>query len=375
MPTIELARFLPKPVAYVLAGGASYGAVQVGHLRALAETDIEPDLIVGTSVGSLNGAILAEDPEAAPTRLTELWSNITRAEVFGRTIDMAVNMVAHQPSATGNDGLRAVIERALAARDFSDLTVPHTAIATDFDTGEVVAINDGDLISALLASAAIPLVFPHVARDGRNLVDGGLVANVPMGAAAAQGAESLVVLDCGFTLLAPERDDTYIGILMRTAAIMAAQQVRRDLEKVADKTVLYLPGPWPIGSRPDEFGNSEKMASSSYDLALEFLSELHMEGTGRYGDTPADWLRKRKVDSALREETAEDEAADSGPVKAAAGAAASAAVGAAVGAGKAASVAVDQVGKAASGAARKISEAKDSDDDEDPVEDGPSAAK
>ncbi|MDZ7578975.1 MAG: patatin-like phospholipase family protein, partial [Candidatus Nanopelagicales bacterium] len=320
MPTIELARFLPKPVAFVLAGGASYGAVQVGHLRALAETDIEPDLVVGTSVGALNGALVAEDPKEAPARLSELWSSIVRRDVFGNTVGMAVSMVSGQPSATRNDGLRALIERSLTSRDFSDLALPHTAIATDFDTGDVVLINDGDLVSALLASAAIPLVFPQVPRDGRNLVDGGLVANVPIAAAAAQGAESMVVLDCGFTVVAPERNDTYVGLLMRTAAIMAAQQVRRDLEKVADKTVLYLPGPWPITSRPDEFGDSDEMASEAYDLALEWLSTLHLEGSGRYGETPADFLTKRR--RVRPPEPAEDETEEVGLVHSAAGAAA-----------------------------------------------------
>ena len=70
---LRIADSLPRPIAYVLGGGASYGAVQVGHLRALAETDITPDFVVGTSVGSLNGAILAEHPATAHERLNDLW--------------------------------------------------------------------------------------------------------------------------------------------------------------------------------------------------------------------------------------------------------------------------------------------------------------
>ncbi|MDZ7577634.1 MAG: patatin-like phospholipase family protein [Candidatus Nanopelagicales bacterium] len=293
MSLIDLANSLRKPVAFVLGGGATYGAVQVGHLRALALTDIEADLVVGTSVGCLNAAAYAEDAHAAPSRLTELWSTITHNEVFGTTLGMAVNFVSRKASASPNVGLRAVIHRAITARKFSDLALPLTAVATDFDTGEVVAMSEGDLVSALMASSAIPAVFPHVRRDGRNLVDGVLVANVPIAVAAARGAETIVVLDCGFTVVAPRRDDTYTGTLIRSAAIVAAQQVRRDLEKVPEKTVLYLPGPWPIGSRPDDFGCSAELAAASYDLALEWLSALRIDGPGHYGEPPSEFLKKR----------------------------------------------------------------------------------
>lgn len=302
---IQLARFLPKPIAFVLAGGASYGSVQVGQLRALAETDIVPDLVVGTSVGALNGAVVAENPETAPRRLSEVWSGMTREKIFGKTLDMALNMASRHSAVSENTGLRSVIEGLLTSRDFSDLLLPYTAMATDFDTGEPVPIGQGDLVEALLASAAIPVVFPRVKRDGRDLVDGGLVANVPIGAAAAQGAQSIVVLDCGFTVVAPQRDNSYASMLMRTVAIMAAQQVRKDLDSLKRQTVLYLPGPWPIHGRPDEFDQSEELAAASYDLSLEWLSGLQIKGSGRYGSAPADALRKAgPADSTAAEDSA-----------------------------------------------------------------------
>lgn len=290
--TIELAGRLPRPIAYVLAGGASFGAVQVGHLRALAETDVLPDLVVGTSVGALNGAVVAEDPVTAPERLTELWASVTRPEIFGSMLGSAINVAARKPSAARNDGLRAVIERALRARTFAGLDLRFTAMATDFDTGRSVALSDGDLVTALLASAAIPLVFPAVESDGQRLVDGGLVANVPISVAAAQGAQTLVVLDCGFTVMPPEREDTFTSRLLRTAAIMAAQQVRRDLEHVGDRVVLYLPGPWPVRSRPDEFTTSAELASRAFGLTMAWLHQVDPKGPGRYGSAPTDALTK-----------------------------------------------------------------------------------
>lgn len=294
MAKLQLVADLPRPIAYVLAGGAAFGATQVGHLRALAQTDITPDFVVGTSVGSLNGAVLAEDPEAAPERLTELWGSVTKQEIFGSVVNHAVNVATGRPSATHNEGLQAFIERALTARTFEELAIPHTAMATDFDTGRAVSLDQDDLISALLASAAIPLVFPIVERKGRRLVDGGLVVNVPIMVAAGMGAQTIVVLDCGFTLMPPEREDTYGGRLLRTAAIMASQQVRRDLEMVTDRTVLYLPGPWPIRQRPDDFRNAGELASKTYGMTMAWLHALQINGPGRYGAAPTDALTKNQ---------------------------------------------------------------------------------
>ena len=262
-------------------------------MRALAKTDLSPDMVVGTSVGALNGTIVAEDPSTAADRLAAIWSSVTRETVFGKTLPTAYRLASRQSSAIDNRSLQSFLEGATAARDFSDLKVPHTAITTDFDTGEVVALREGDLISAVMASAAIPAVFPVIERDGRRLVDGGVVANVPIGVAAAQGAQTIVVLDCGFTVIAPQKEKTLRANLMRMAAIMASQQVRRDLEKVRDRTVLYLPGPWPIGSRPDDFRRSQELASAAYELSTEWFAELRIEGPGRYGKAPSDFLAKQ----------------------------------------------------------------------------------
>jgi len=292
LPKIAIADQLPKPVAYVLAGGASFGSVQVGQLRALARTDLSPDMVVGTSVGSINGAVVADDPTVAADRLAALWSTVVREDVFGKTLDTAVRVAKRSPALIDNASLKKFIESALESRLFSDLAIPLTAVATDFEVGEAVPMREGDLVSALMASAAIPAVFPKIEREGRVLVDGGVVANVPIAIAAAQGAQTIVVLDCGFTVIAPQKEDTLVSILLRTAAIVAAQQVRKDLQAVADRTVLYLPGPWPIVSRPDDFGRSEELSAAAYDLCNEWLTGLRISGPGRYGAAPADALSK-----------------------------------------------------------------------------------
>src|SRR5262249_6129482 len=148
-------------------GGGSYGAVQVGQLKAMGRTDVVPDFCVGTSVGSLNGLITAENPSTAVERLEYFWTDITRREVFGSRRRAFANVAMLQSSATNPGPLIEYIKKATTARDFQDLVLPHTAVAVDADTGQRVDITTGDLISACMASCCIPGVYPVVEREGR----------------------------------------------------------------------------------------------------------------------------------------------------------------------------------------------------------------
>ena len=285
---LNLLKDVPKPIAYVLGGGGAYGAVQTGMLRALAKTDLRPDFVVGTSVGCLNATIVAETPDTAADRLAAFWAMITRDDVFGSAQRMMMNMASLRPAIADPTPLRELLERSSPSRDFSDLALPLTAVAADTTTGHHVELNSGDLISALMASTAIPGVFPVVEREGRRLIDGGVLANVPVGIAAEQGAQTIVVLDCGFNLFAPRTDPTLPHALLRAAAIMVASQVRRDLQLYQDRTIIYVPGKWPPAGQPYDFGTDKSKENSmgSYAIALEFLSRLTVAGPGLYGVPP-----------------------------------------------------------------------------------------
>jgi len=285
-PTIELIDSLPRPIAYVLGGGGSYGASQAGQLRALARTDLRPDFIVGTSVGSLNGTILAETPETAGDRLSAFWSLVDRDMVFGSPRTMMMNLASLRPAVADPKPLQNLIEASTPSRDFADLELPLTAVAADVNSGHHVELTSGDLVSALMASTAIPGVFPSVKREGRKLIDGGVMANVPIGIAAEQGAQTLVVLDCGFNLFAPRTDPTLPHALLRATAMMAASQVRRDLALYTDRTILYVPAKWPAASLPYDFSKSQINNTESYILALQWLAQLEVDGPGLYGEPP-----------------------------------------------------------------------------------------
>lgn len=279
---------LPRPVAFVLGGGAAFGAVQVGMLQALTEVGLAPDIVIGTSVGSINGALLAEDPRGAANRLTHLWLGVTRETVFpGRAVQRLRTWHRYRNHLVAPDGLRDLLTRELEPERIEDLRLPFAATAMDLATGRIVHLQSGPLVPALLASAAVPGLYPPVRIDGRDLVDGGVVSNVPIGHAEAMGARSVVVLDCGVFGLRPDVPRSLPETVAHVVAIMMRQQVIRDVPEVARRLpVLYLPGPFPLTTSPLEFLASRTLMRDAYEASKAFLAEVRPGGPGLYGDPP-----------------------------------------------------------------------------------------
>ena len=151
---------LPRPVGYVLGGGA----VQVGMLQALGERKIVPGIVAGSPVGSLNGAVVAADPKGAANRLSHLWARLTRGDVFpGGLLAQARTLQRTRTHLFPSTGLAAVITRFLGADiTFADLTLPFAAVAMDSATALPHDLREGPLLPALLASTAIPGIFAPV---------------------------------------------------------------------------------------------------------------------------------------------------------------------------------------------------------------------
>ena len=277
---------LPRPVGYVLGGGASLGAIQVGMLQALSEFEVTPDLVAGTSVGSLNGAVIAADPRGAVNRLSHVWARMTRDQVFpGGLIAQALLLQKVKTHLFPNTGLTEVIADFIGqATTFADLTLPFAAVTTDIATARPYVLCDGPLPPALLASAAVPGIYPAVDLDGHQLYDGGLVANVPMRQAVEMGARSLVVLDCNFPGQLPGSTDTIADILLYWAMVsMRAQCVLEAPVIAAGIPVVYLPGPPPRLLSPLDFTHTAELIEAAYVSARAFLEQLRIAGPGLYG--------------------------------------------------------------------------------------------
>jgi NTE family protein len=277
---------LPRPIGYVLGGGGSLGAVQVGMMQALGEHDIAPDVVAGTSVGSLNGAVVALDPASAANRLSHAWAKLTRERVFpGGLLAQGRRLQHTKTHLFPATGLTAVIADFIRdGATFEDLTLPFAAVATDIATARPYVMRDGPLLPALLASTAIPGIFPPVQLGPLQLYDGGLVANVPMRQALAMGARSLVVLDCNFPGHVPGPPATIAEVLFYTVTVtMRGQAVLDAPIAAAEVPVIYLHGPEPHPVSPLDFRQTSLLIETSYEAAQAFLADLEVTGPGLYG--------------------------------------------------------------------------------------------
>lgn len=186
-------------IAFVLGGGGRLGACEVGMLRALLEKDIAPDLIVGTSVGAMNGAALAVAPELSTIdRLEEVWTTLDDKEVFsGSVLSGAAHLVRTRTALQSNQSLRRLIEKLLSAKTFADLAVPFQCVAASIERAAEHWFTEGSLVDAILASSAVPGILPPVKLDGEHFIDGGIVNSIPIGRAVDLGATEIYVLHVG----------------------------------------------------------------------------------------------------------------------------------------------------------------------------------
>jgi len=213
----------PDKLAFVLSGGGSLGSVQVGCLEALMQHGIYPDLIVGTSVGALNAAFLATNPTLeGVARLKEIWLSMERRGPFreGR-LRVLLRLLLGREHLFSNHSLRELVCRHIGNTTFEELLVPTVIIATNLATGEPEVFRKGSLESAIMASTAIPGVFPPVEIEGIKYVDGGMMNYCGLEPAWDQGARRMVVIEAPHP--PPERG---IGILKPLSRALQVALVR-----------------------------------------------------------------------------------------------------------------------------------------------------
>jgi len=184
--------------AFVLGGGGLLGAHEVGMLRALAEAGVRPDLVVGTSIGALNGALVAADPAGAAARLGRMWQGEELRAAFSEKLwGRTVRLVRSGTHLHSLEPLRRVLAGALPGPSFADLALPFQCVAASIEGATARWFSGGPLVPAVLASCAVPGLLPPVEVDGAHYFDGGLVDSIPVGRAAALGAGTIYVLQVG----------------------------------------------------------------------------------------------------------------------------------------------------------------------------------
>jgi NTE family protein len=184
--------------AIVLGGGGVFGATQVGMLRALLESGIRPRLVVGTSVGAINGAAIAAEPSVAGVEnLAGLWASLAEAGMLAdNVLTRAGTWARYRTHLYSPAPLRKLLHAHLPDT-FAELAVGFQCVAASIERAGAHWFSSGPLTDAVMASAAVPGLLPPVVIDGEHFLDGGLVHSIPVGRALALGASEVYVLHVG----------------------------------------------------------------------------------------------------------------------------------------------------------------------------------
>jgi len=259
-------------VALVLSGGASLGSVQVGMALALEEAGIRPELIVGTSVGAINGAWMASARSAEG--LARLWVGLERSDLFPlRPLVGLRAFLGRRDFFVPNSGLRRLLKQNLTFALLEDAPVPLTVIATEARSGDEVAIDSGPAIPAILASSALPGVFPPVEIEGRILIDGGVVNNTPITRAIEAGASEVWVLSTGYACALSKAPEGAIAMALHAGALLVQQRLSLETASAHYPVPVHLiPPPCPISVPPTDFSQTEELIRRSRGGTRQWLA-------------------------------------------------------------------------------------------------------
>jgi NTE family protein len=260
--------------AFVLSGGGSLGSIQVGMLLGLTEAGIKPDLIVGTSVGALNGGWIAARPDHdGALALADLWRTLSRREVFPAHPGLGfLGFLGQRQHLVHNTGIRNLLARNLRFRRLEDAPTPLHVVATDVLSGQDVLLSSGDAVDAILASAAIPAVFPPVRIDGRDLVDGGVVNNTPLSHAVALGADQVWVLPTGYSCAMAQSPKGALAMGMHAFTLAINQRLAHDVARLEGTIDLHVVPPLcPVRVSPVDFSRSAELIERSLESTRHWL--------------------------------------------------------------------------------------------------------
>ena len=258
--------------AFVLTGGGSLGAVQVGMLTALMEQGVRPDLLVGTSVGAVNAAYLA-GAEAADERalqarlkeLTRLWDDLHRHDVFAPDPRRWWGAArGSQPSLVSDAGLSRLLERHLGYDALEDARIPVEVTATDLVTGVGRVLNAGPSATAVRASAAVPGILSPVVIDGRTHVDGAIGELDVLGHTAAHDATDIYLLPAGYPC-AGSPPTSALGIVLTSLSLLLHRGLIAQVRAYAGTARLHVVPPLcPLSVSPADFTHTSALISRAH---------------------------------------------------------------------------------------------------------------
>lgn len=228
--------------AFVLGGGGVLGATQVGMLQGLLEEGIVPDLVVGTSIGAINGAFVAQDPTpGAMDGLAELWADVVRSGgLVESPVRQAARLAKSRTHVLSPGTLPRLVARHLQVDRIEDLSVPFQCVAAHIETSASHWFTEGPIAPAVAASCAVPGLFAPVEIDGAHYLDGGLVHSIPVGRAMSLGASRIYVLQVGRVEqpLTPPTKPSEVGLV--AFEIARRHRFVEEIATVPDEVELHV---------------------------------------------------------------------------------------------------------------------------------------
>lgn len=270
--------------AFVLSGGASLGALQVGMLHALYERGIVPDLLVATSVGALNAAFIASRPQTVATarELGRVWRNLQREDIFPVSMSALVGGCCGQRNhLVPNRGLRRLLRRYLEFEELAGAAIPLHLVAFELIEGRELLLSEGPAADAIMAAAAIPGVFPPVEIAEQWLIDGGVVNDTPISHAVELGAERIYVLPTRYPESRRRRPPRgALDTALYGLGSLIDARLQSDIARYsAEVELIVLPAGKSAGVEPTSFEHADHL---SHEALIAARAELARHNAGRH---------------------------------------------------------------------------------------------
>ena len=244
----------------MFAGGGSFGAIQVGMMDSLARHGVTADMVVGSSVGALNGAFYASDPTVAGIeRLANIWRGLKRNDVFPLTLRTLLSFLWRRDFLIPHDGIRKLIDDHIPYRKLEDAKLPVHIVTTDIITGESVVLSRGPAADAIVASTAIPGAFSPVHYGDYYLADGAVSSNTPVRIAVEKGARRLIILPTGHACANDAPPVGAVANALHALTLLIARQLVNELENLGPEIAYFVVPPLcPLVGSPYDFSRTSE---------------------------------------------------------------------------------------------------------------------
>jgi len=265
--------------AFVFAGGGSFGAIQVGMMESLARRGIGADMVVGASVGALNGAFYAGDPTVdGVERLANIWRGLKREDVFPFSIRTLVSFLWRRDFLISHDGIRKLIDDHIPYRKLEEAKLPLHIVTTNIITGDSVVFSKGPTAEAIVASTAIPGAFSPIRYKDLYLADGAVSSNTPVRIAVEKGARRLIILPTGHACGNEAPPVGAVATALHALTLLIARQLVSELENLAPGIEYYVVPPLcPLVGSPYDFSRTAEHIDRARESTDRWLARGGLE--------------------------------------------------------------------------------------------------